>query len=206
MKRSGVRTIVLLATAVSLGGAAEKSFSHRQHLELKLECTSCHRQAATSIKASDNLMPRPEQCHQCHEKVSIKGPPEVMVSKFNHKLHVAMGNLGPVIAAAVRSGNYLGTPPGNLNATNACTACHRGLESSEAVTRAAYPQMADCLVCHNQIEPPFSCEKCHEPDADLKPPSHTAEYLESHSRPGALKEKQSCAVCHGRRFTCLGCH
>ena len=46
----------------------------------------------------------------------------------------------------------------------------------------AFPQMADCLVCHTQVDPPFTCEFCHAKDAKLKPANHPPEYLESHSR------------------------
>ena len=72
---------------------------------------------------------------------------------------------------------------------------------------AAFPRMADCLVCHSEVDPPFSCEKCHDADAALKPAEiHTPDFLEAHSRPGALADKTSCQPCHGREFTCLGCH
>ncbi len=75
------------------------------------------------------------------------------------------------------------------------------------MTRAAYPQMADCLVCHSRIEPPFSCEKCHAEGAQLKPANHTPAWLDTHSSGGIRKEDHTtCAVCHGRRFTCQGCH
>ena len=92
-----------------------------------------------------------------------------------------MGNLAPVIAAAIDKKTYL-QPPGDirrhLNTQNACEACHRGLEESDQVTPAAMPQMADCLVCHTEIDNPFSCEKCHAKNAALKPASHVASYPE----------------------------
>jgi hypothetical protein len=66
--------------------------------------------------------------------------------------------------------------------------------------------MADCLVCHSQIDPPFSCEFCHAPGDHLKPVSHTPDFIDTHTS-GKLKlDKSSCAVCHGRTFTCQGCH
>ena len=66
--------------------------------------------------------------------------------------------------------------------------------------------MADCLVCHNKVDPPFSCGFCHVEGANLKPASHAANFLESHSRKDANLDLKTCAVCHGRKFTCLGCH
>lgn len=66
--------------------------------------------------------------------------------------------------------------------------------------------MADCLVCHSKIDAPFSCEFCHARNANLKPSSHTPDYLDTHTRKNALPDKASCVICHGRRFACLGCH
>jgi hypothetical protein len=123
-----------------------------------------------------------------------------------------MGNVAPVIAAAIDSGEYL-SPPRDirrfLNTKNACEACHRGLAESDAVTDAAFPQMADCLVCHKKIEkidPPFSCAACHAKSFKLMPASHDAQWLDFHASGKANMDRQSCAVCHDRKFTCRGCH
>ncbi len=80
------------------------------------------------------------------------------------------------------------------------------MEESDRVGPANMPQMADCLVCHNKIDNPFSCEFCHAKNANLKPANHSADFLDTHTA-GKLKlDKTTCAVCHGRKFTCLGCH
>jgi hypothetical protein len=207
--------LLLLAVPLLLTPALraqyDAGFSHRKHLVLGVGCIDCHTKAKTSAQASDNLLPDVESCGQCHGPGTIKAPAKLTVTKFNHQLHTAIPGVGPVIAAAIQSGDYLSTPSEGLaeelRKADECTACHRGLHSSDKVSLAAFPAMADCLVCHSKIEPPFSCEKCHSGDAAaLKPPSHTAEYLESHSQPGALSEERACAVCHDREFTCMGCH
>ena len=87
-----------------------------------------------------------------------------------------------------------------------CAACHRGVADNEVTDHAMFPQMADCLTCHPKIEAPFSCEKCHAPGDQLKPASHTATYVDHHSSGKANLDKQSCVICHGRKFQCLGCH
>ena len=140
--------------------------------------------------------------------LSAEPPP---LKEFSHQKHLKLGNVAPVIAAAIDKGTYLGKNGAEirplLNSSNQCEACHRGLEVSEKVSRANMPQMADCLVCHNEVEPPYSCEFCHPQDAQLKPPEiHTANFLDSHTKKTATFDKESCAVCHGRKFTCLGCH
>jgi hypothetical protein len=184
-------------------------FSHKLHLQLQPECTSCHVSAPVSTTMADNLLPRKEVCLGCHDERTIASPPAVRLARFNHALHLKLGNAAPAIAAAIDQRKYLQPAAGirrYLETRNACMACHRGLEDSEEVTRAALPQMADCLVCHNRIEPPFSCEQCHGKDSGLRPASHTADFMDTHSSGKLRLDKPSCAVCHGRDFTCMGCH
>ena len=125
------------------------------------------------------------RCLDCHAATVASTTSADRALRFNHKLHLA-----------VRP---------DWKGQQACTGCHRGIERVETVTKANFPQMAECLVCHSGIDPPFSCEKCHTAAAAaLMPPSHTAKYLDGHS---SMKlDKPSCTICHGTNFRCLGCH
>ncbi|MBV8819097.1 MAG: hypothetical protein JO022_12120 [Acidobacteriaceae bacterium] len=135
--------------------------------------------------------------------------PKPPLKAFSHKTHLALGNVAPVIAQAIDKGTYL-SAPGDvkryLNSKNACEACHRGLEESDHISDANMPRMADCLVCHNQVDPPDSCAFCHPANAAIKPANHTAGFLDTHNRKNSGLDMSTCAVCHGRKFTCLGCH
>jgi len=200
----------LLISLLALGTAwGAVPFSHRLHLGVGLDCIDCHTAAATSTKVEDNLLPAKATCLQCHEYAGTPAPPAVRVSKFSHALHLRIGNVAPYIASAIDHQNYL-QPPGDirrhLNSRNPCQACHRGLEESDQVTRAALPQMADCLVCHSDIQAPFSCEDCHNNVAQLKPASHVPRFGDLHSSGKLNLDRTTCAVCHGRTFTCAGCH
>jgi hypothetical protein len=188
-------------------------FSHKLHLGMAIDCVTCHPAAATSTKANDDLLPPKQICTQCHDaSVAPQRPPvlAVPVVHFSHAVHLKMGNLSPLLAKAIDKGAYL-QPSGEvrryLNTTNACEACHRGLEQSDEVTTAALPKMADCLVCHVKIQVPWSCEDCHVRSAALKPVSHTREsFFDTHSKGTFRAERATCVVCHGREFTCMGCH
>jgi hypothetical protein len=129
--------------------------------------------------------------------------------RFNHQLHLGFGNMAPMLANAVDKGTYL-APPGDvrrfLNSENSCAACHRGVSEVDLATQMHLPRMADCLVCHSGIDLPYSCAKCHTEDAVLRPASHTSSFGDSHSSREAVPDKSSCRVCHGVRFTCMGCH
>jgi decaheme cytochrome c component MtrC/MtrF-like protein len=186
-------------------------FSHELHLKLpaKFTCVSCHASVSSSTKLEDNNLPAVAVCLGCHKEVNIQPKPPGLLARFNHQKHLSLGNIAPVIRGAIDSKTYL-SPPGDirkhLDSANACAACHRGMEQSTAPARHDFPQMADCLVCHSTIDPPFSCTFCHEKGAALKPANHTSDFIDAHHRKDMTLDKASCAVCHGRKFTCLGCH
>lgn len=186
-------------------------FSHKIHLQQKLTCAVCHSSAAASVKAQDNLLPNPAVCAGCHKDAkTVKAPRQSLVTKFHHALHAKQKEIAPLVAKAIDSGKYLGKPGEvhrpDLNTASACAACHRGLQRSDDVSAGHFPHMAECLVCHDRVDPPFSCVKCHEPGSHLKPATHTNDWLDRHSSTKVEKDKQSCLVCHGRNFTCFGCH
>jgi hypothetical protein len=201
---------ILLAWAHG-ASAQQKPFSHALHLKMKPACGDCHAGAGASSLVTDNNLPSQEACKSCHQQpVSIKEPARTLVTRFSHATHLKLGNVAPVIAAAIDSKSYHALPAQavreQLRGANACTACHRGLDVSEQVGRENMPHMADCLTCHPKIDAPFSCELCHAPGRHLKPVSHTRDYIDVHSTSRANLDKASCVICHGRRFTCLGCH
>jgi hypothetical protein len=189
---------------------AAPPFSHRIHLAAKLDCSVCHAAALTSTRLDDNLLPAQAVCLKCHKTAEIGAPMATRLARFNHQLHLKLGNLAPAIAAAIDKQTYLGAAGpelrSRLNTQNPCQACHRGLEASDRPDRSGLPQMADCLVCHNQIDPPYSCEFCHAKDAHLTPASHTPDFLDTHTSGKLGLDKTTCAVCHGQKFHCLGCH
>ena len=201
--------LVLIASAAA--GQTPTPFSHQLHLKLpaKLTCVTCHSGVQASTRAEDNNLPPLAICLGCHKQASVGQPRPTLLARFNHQKHLSLGNIAPVIRAAIDSKAYL-SPPGDirrhLDSANRCAACHRGMEESTTLAKSDLPQMADCLVCHNQIDPPFSCEFCHAKGAALKPANHTPEFGDLHSRKNSTLDKTTCAVCHGRKFTCMGCH
>ncbi len=231
--RIKVSLSLALALATTAGATAPAAvaapsglkFSHRFHLtRAGAKCGDCHAAAATSRAAGDSLLPLEKDCLVCHDgrrapngcAVCHDEPmrarthaPRTRTYRFPHELHLAFGDVGPVLAAAIRNRKYLSQPPppaADLRSGNACAACHRGMARTDLATHRNLPQMADCISCHTHVDPPFSCGFCHTAGARLKPASHTPDFLDSHSRRSARLDKPSCAVCHGISFRCLGCH
>ena len=192
--------------------APSEPFSHRRHLaQPQVTCDTCHASVPASTTAVDDNRPAGEACLACHDQtyagLARPEPPPVRNVRFNHKLHLGLGNLSPILAAAIDGGAYLGDGAAvrpELQGADRCGACHRGIAPADRVTSANGPRMADCLVCHSRIAPPVSCAFCHTSDAVLKPASHTSQFTDRHSRREVAKT--DCTVCHGRKFTCMGCH
>jgi len=200
----------LLAIAGLALAQAPQPFSHRLHLAAKLDCAVCHAAALTSTHLDDNLLPAQAVCLKCHKTAEIGAPMATRLARFNHQLHLRLGNVAPIIAAAIDRKTYLTATSSELraglNTQNQCEACHRGLETSDQPGRNGLPQMADCLVCHTEADPPYSCEFCHAKGAKLAPASHTSDFLDTHTSGKLVLDKATCALCHGRKFHCLGCH
>ncbi len=221
------RRWALLALFVSsLSHAQEPKFSHKLHLsEVGLTCVVCHSSAADSTSETDDNLPSSELCLACHNggqapPIDLSAlenhKPAERIFEFNHQFHLAMGNVAPILAAAIDSGEYLGVVPDirkELDTQNACIACHRGLDQADAGntgdvvdSRMHLPKMPDCLVCHGPVDNPFTCEKCHAPEVDLLPADHTRPFIDAHSTGKVGFNKLTCQPCHGRKFLCMGCH
>jgi Cytochrome c3 len=155
-------------------------FSHRAHLAMGMECTTCHVTAAASTRVEDNNLPPARVCAGCHDSVAVKEPRATAVAHFSHATHVK---------------------------ALACVKCHAGMETSEVTSKANFPPMATCVGCHRQVDMPDSCWTCHAKTMRLRPETHVVEWVDSHSRVRRTAvEKQACGVCHGTGFHCAGCH
>jgi hypothetical protein len=151
-------------------------------------------------------------------------------ASFSHALHVKIvpecAACHPKAAASTSVGDSL------LPDKSACARCHRDrIPAYKRQARPAAPlarfshathvkivrcedchhagapaQMAGCIVCHSEVSPPDSCVFCHAKNAKLTPTSHTPEWLDVHSSGKVKLDEEACALCHGRNFTCEGCH
>lgn len=198
-------------------------FSHSVHLQtVGLACVQCHTSAPESRSTGDVNLPKAEVCASCHleEEGDMRGRgsdfvPEVAPRPvlFSHQRHIGIQDLTARIVGALESGSYPEGDPAairkEINAEEACSACHRGLKQAALGTRENYPLMSDCLVCHQPKGNAMAeCRTCHVRDFDLLPPDHrTATFFDNHSSGSQKQNAARCRQCHTPRFNpCTQCH
>lgn len=181
-----LRLLVLGVWVVLLwqGRGEAAAFSHRLHVEKEeLKCRDCHAAAWSSTQASDDLMPTPAACADCHDpgQVSTTFPAAGRNIRFAHRHHVETLKMS-------------------------CEQCHAGAGQREAPAGVeALPLMSTCMGCHNAEAARSECESCHlQPRAELKPGSHQPGWKASHG-PEARLGDSSCLPCH-RVSECQECH
>ena len=205
---------VLVISTSPRGAVADDGtvmFSHEKHKDLA-ECGTCHATAATSTRADDQLLPKPEVCASCHEAKDVRGywslkddaaldAPVFPVKKselfFSHQFHLEKGGA-------------------------TCATCHAGIAADK--DDEEMPSMETCYGCHNDgqklapieahaasaTKPMIAgraCEMCHTTLAGMTPKNHqTALWTRMHGRYATSGEaERECAACHSQSF-CQECH
>ena len=176
-------------------------FSHVLYVkEEQLACVSCHESA--EVEESPG-MPSADSCAVCHEQLDEKASPErAVASLFDEQgfRGVHASRLGDEVVFAHLA---------HVQAVGDCSACHRGIETNEAIDAHVAVDMQACQRCHAEKELPDGCADCHsEIDRAWEPPSHSTDWKKLHgplSRRNAPATIDQCSVCH-TDSSCEQCH
>lgn len=186
-------------------------FNHKTHVkDQDLACETCHKDALTADKAG---MPSKQKCGQCHEGEEKKPPEKRAESLFKD---------GKLITANVTalSEDVIFSHKVHTSAKIACVDCHKGIETSEAITADVRVGMKDCMACHAQkniaalvsdkAQASDGCALCHKTiRKDAPPPSHAKLWKQSHGAVVRMGEKDvtanNCSLCHNES-SCTACH
>jgi hypothetical protein len=172
-------------------------FSHAFHVgEAGIACVDCHKAAATSRQASDNLRAGHDDCTTCHEE------------QIGNKCDYCHKNPDNIEAVPVQARTILFSHEQHLAMKGVeCVTCHPGLDKVEYAGPANMPSMTTCTACHNDVKAPNVCEACHTTVTTLIPQSHlVSNFKKEHrylARIGGLDV--GCAMCHTENF-CADCH
>ncbi|MDI3339648.1 MAG: cytochrome c3 family protein [Sphaerobacter sp.] len=131
------------------------AFPHPLHVNtLGMDCTFCHRTAATQASAG---VPALEQCMFCHKVIPTTNRPnlERLVNAFNSgqpiqwaRVHQMPDHVHFVHAM-------------HINAGFQCQTCHGPVQDMTAVSQFRDLRMGDCIACHRQNNARTDCAVCH---------------------------------------------
>jgi hypothetical protein len=220
MKRTFVFTSLLVAAVVGIAlllssardlaaGGDGITFSHAIHKD-QVECSTCH-PAGDSDLATDDLLPKPSMCVDCHDEADVRGywsldesvdlasyvrPVKDNRLYFSHKNHA--GGLEMTCAechVGVEEDAGSGLPSMDL-----CSRCHNNADATAPVVSSA-AKFAKVIPATNQ------CEACHTTLAGLHPQNHRSpSFLQEHGKFAMNGEAdRDCASCHSQSF-CQECH
>ncbi|WP_375773202.1 cytochrome c3 family protein [Archangium gephyra] len=162
---------------------ANLRFSHKVHVEKKVECTACHGTMTDVKLATRQQLPKMATCFECHDgNVASKQCNSCHPAEPSGRLQLTFpsGLLRPM------QGNPLGLDHGPRYEFN-----HGSRASVDRQT---------CMSCHAESY----CQSCH--DALRKPLSvHPNDYLTLHPVQARM-DSARCSSCHRMQSFCAACH
>ena len=134
-----------------------------------LDCTFCHRNAATGAAA---MVPAVEQCMFCHSQITGEGSDS----------DTAAAEIG-ILRAAAEAGEPINwervhrlpdhvqfvhdahirffSERDGIEPSAVCSTCHGDVEKMVVVKQVRVLKMGDCVDCHRQYDAPTDCAICH---------------------------------------------
>lgn len=179
----------------------ELIFSHELHsTELEMECLTCHGAAGSSQAGTDNLLPEMSVCGDCHDV------------EDDEQCGMCHSNLDePLAVARIVTYSAKFSHEKHLASDLDCMACHAPImEKAEVGAPESLPGMVSCMNCHDNKGVINTCESCHLPEEELKPESHTINFIHTHSDLARMNETKTsggfnCQTCHSKNY-CQDCH
>lgn len=206
--------IAVIAAVLSVprgasAGDGEIMFSHTLHADMA-ECSTCH-SALESESATDNLLPTPSKCAECHDESDVRSywsldedvdlstyrlPVENRRLYFSHKQHAG----GFEMECASCHGAILADEDSGIPAMDVCSRCHNNADATVPIVASAADEPMT-IPATNQ------CEACHTTLAGLYPENHLVpNFTQEHGKFAMNGEAdRDCAVCHSESF-CQECH
>ena len=191
-------------------------FTHKVHLENKIECLHCHKGITTSLAITQDLIPdmlgtcipchkqRGESqtaCSVCHKHIKNDRMP--LYHEDQWVQHKELNWIKKHGREFYYNQDYCKRCHNDLDK---CVACHQDQKPknhNNAWRRKTHGFAASwdrkkCSVCHQED----FCERCH---SSTKPLNHNAVWAGKSHGSAALGNQNQCAVCHQEDF-CIRCH
>jgi glucose dehydrogenase len=141
-------------TVTPVAPDARELFSHKLHARLKMECSYCHKTAASGVRAG---FPQVSACMTCHSSVAVDRP--IIRDLAARPKTETITPAAPVY----RLPDFVFFRHGQ-HASNgvACTICHGDLGTQDRIQPVLEMKMKACVDCHRTNHAPVACTACHE--------------------------------------------
>lgn len=131
-------------------------YSHRQHIELGLECTECH---VNPDAGALMTFPATDTCTSCHATMPSGTPALKQLATL-----AASGKPIPWVRV-YRLANYVyWSHNTHVSAGVACTTCHGPVPERDVIAlETNITTKRGCVTCHETRQVYMDCGDCHEP-------------------------------------------
>lgn len=129
-------------------------YSHKTHLALGIECSSCHPNADPGEFMG---FPPESLCMGCHQAIKTDSP-------HIQKLAAAAKDEKPIPWERVyRIEKYVYfSHRVHTDAGTTCEACHGPVRERDVLAREVVHNMSTCMACHAEKNASNDCATCHE--------------------------------------------
>ena len=131
-------------------------YSHRQHLELGLECFECHVQPDPGFEMT---FPSTDICMSCHETMPARSEASQRLAEF-----AASGDPIPWVRIYEVPDYVYWSHASHLDTGITCIECHGPVPERDVMRRETNVASKNgCLTCHEARQTLTDCGACHEP-------------------------------------------
>ena len=145
---------LLLLAAPLCGQQQPIPYSHKTHLALGLQCSSCH----TNADPGEFMgLPAESFCMSCHQAIKTDSPyiqKLAEAAKAGEPMPwVRLYEIPPYVYFSHRVHTTAGVT---------CETCHGPVRERDVMSKEVEHNMQTCMACHEAKQAPNECGTCHE--------------------------------------------
>ena len=129
-------------------------YSHKLHLALGLQCTTCHQNPGNGELMT---LPTAQTCMSCHKAIAADKPPIQKLAAY-----AKSGKPIPWVRVYVLLKGVNFSHKTHITAEVQCETCHGPVHEFQVMHEAtSVTAMSVCLKCHMMNNAPTTCKTCH---------------------------------------------
>ena len=154
-QRTGAMFCILVLSARAFASDQPIAYSHKQHMDLGLQCLDCHSSADIGASAT---IPSVRKCMLCHAKVAV-GKPEIkkLAAFANSRREIPWQRVYGFSPEALVKFQHAPHARARID----CATCHGDMSNATTAERLVKHDMGTCLNCHRQYKASEDCTACH---------------------------------------------